>query len=301
MKGIKMETRKTINRFCSFDLIRFRIFHRTCNVGFSRFGSNQNNLLPHKFRKAKAETLAFPSEVLFLLSTMKCSIFVSVLLTVVSPLSTIGANYDCKVDGNYDILDDPDDPLLPTTSEQAWAADKLKTSYNAVHSVYNDDFSIDTISVLGFDYDPAQLEVDNSKDIIDARFNLRGIEKLRDTILARWVKWRMKLRAKNKVGCWLCSNWDDDDAMRVTVDLDATETHSRWEAAWCDELQQGGVLVYEYATDCTIDLYDCTLIPEQTPKDNASNIPGTMTVGAGMEEIQTEAVAEITAQQMNEA
>ncbi len=227
---------------------------------------------------------------------MKCSFLVSALLTVMSLRDTFGTSYDCKVDGNYDIIDDPDNPLLPTITEQEWAASRIKTSFNAVHSVYNNDFTIDTITVQSFDHDPAQLAIDDTKDALDILTRLRGSKKKQETTHASWIRWRMRLKAKNKIGCFLCKNWDDDDAMSVTVDFDAGETHSRWEAAWCDELQQGGVLVFEYSTDCTIDLYDCTLISEEI----GVNIPGPTTVSDGMRQIKAEVEAEIADQEMNE-
>lgn len=232
---------------------------------------------------------------------MKYSVLCSLFLTLASPFGIEGASYSCKADGNYNVLDDPNNPLLPTTSEKAWAADKIKSSYNAVHSVYNNDFTITEITVAGFDYTPARRLEENpiQEDVMDPPMpRLRG--NMDDATAARWIKWRMRLRGNNKVGCRLCSNWDDDDSLSRTVDLDATATHGRWEAAWCDELQQGGVAAFEYAMECTIDLYDCTLITDETLPPNSGIIEIARTVESGMEDIANEAAAEMVVQEINQ-
>lgn len=233
---------------------------------------------------------------------MKYSTLCSLFLTIAFLSGINGASYSCKVDGIYNILDDPNNPLLPTTSQKTWAAGKIKSSYNAVHSVYNNDFTVGNITVVGFDYSPARrLGEDPNQEtlIVDSPLpRLRGNRDMSNA--AQWIKWRMRLRSKNSVACRLCSNWDDDDALRATVDIDATATHTRWEAAWCDELQQGGVAVFEYAMACTIDLYDCTLITEEAPIAN-SGITGTAkTVATGMEDIANEAAAEMVVPGVNQ-
>lgn len=247
---------------------------------------------------------------------MKITALVSAaVLASTSPFVDASSLYNCKVQGTYQVFDDPNDPLLPTTSEKNWATTKIRSSYNAVHSVHNNDFTMTSSSFDEFDYEQARFE--DGKEVIlvqeEASAALRGTPKEKEAPLGWFIMWFFRLRALNVVSCRLCQNWDDDDAMRMTVDLDTPSTHSRWEAAWCDELQQGGKLVFEYATNCAFELYDC-VVTSANPNEEDGAAPGDaapleimdivnagpLVVGAGMEEIQAEAEAEIEAQEMHE-
>ena len=139
---------------------------------------------------------------------------------------------------------------------------------------------------------------------------LRGSKKEEKEHLGFFRYFRYKfLNNQNKVSCSLCNQWDDDDALEAAVELDAldaTATHSRWEAAWCDELRQGGKEVYKYVSDCDITLYACTLASANPNADGGGDAPeikdvhpGPLAVGAGIEEIEAEAEAEIAAQELH--
>lgn len=172
------------------------------------------------------------------------------------PFSLASSIYDCITEGTYKVWDLEDDPLLPTGSQQNWASSRLKTSYNAVHST---DFNMNSEDFDTYTYEP------------DRRYE----NKLRGSVAAgsNILKWHFMYKAQVVIGCTLCSQWDDDDGFLSTESkLDASSTHNRWVAAWCDELQQGPHPVFQYAFDCAIDLYNCVLSSENPTTNGTAPI-----------------------------
>jgi hypothetical protein len=235
---------------------------------------------------------------------MKLTALLSVLLASTTSFVDSASTYSCKVSASYNVYDDPNDPLIPTSSDRNWATGKIKSSYNAVHSSGN-DFTMSSSSFTKFDYSKAMNAEGEVVQAAATTTALRGSKNEEEAPLGGFIRWFMRLRALNVLGCRLCSEWDDDDAMSVTVDLDALDasrTHGRWEKAWCDELQQGGKLVFEYAINCAIELYSCALKSDNPNGDEGGDAPeiidvhpGPIAVGAGMAVIE----AEIAAQEMH--
>jgi hypothetical protein len=190
---------------------------------------------------------------------MKLNILATVLAALAAPplsASAAGTTYSCKIDAGYVVEDDDANPTYPTTAEKDWAASRLITSYRAVHG-----------SSSGGDFD--MVGSSNYDFTLDEKTGTNKNKKLRGKVRG-WSIYDALLRFYGSVQCRLCRTWDDDDAaegaMITTKEQDwlaeqagaPSETHNRWVLAYCDELQQGGQYVFEYAYDCYINLYDCT-------------------------------------------
>jgi hypothetical protein len=198
---------------------------------------------------------------------MKITILATVLALVASPLSaSAGTTYSCKIDAGYEVEDDDTNPTYPTTAEKDWSASKLMTSYRAIHSsTSGGDF--DMVSSSNYDFTLDEQTREKGQVHLPGKLDgnsLRGGTKVRG-----WSIYDALLRFTGSVQCNLCGSWDDDDAAegaKITKKekdwlaeyVGASETHNRWVLAYCDELQQGGQYVFEYASDCYINLYDCT-------------------------------------------
>mmetsp|Transcript_57946 Transcript_57946/g.168021 ORF Transcript_57946/g.168021 Transcript_57946/m.168021 type:complete len:245 (+) Transcript_57946:592-1326(+) len=235
------------------------------------------------------------------------------VLPVVLLLSNLffasAAKYDCDVSATFQTYDDPNDPLIPTKSDRTWAVGRVQTSYNAVHDKDNDDFTMSSASFDSYSYKKARLGDEEEEKETEAveevqqtgglRGLRRALQELKAGLEYKFIYYFHDLRAIVDVFCTLCRDWDDDDSLAMTIDLEdelsATKVHSRWEAAWCDELQQGGRLALEYATNCKIEIYNCKL-SSANPFADGGDEEVAHAVGDGADNIMAEAEKEIAAQ-----
>jgi hypothetical protein len=210
-----------------------------------------------------------PQAYLYYSPNMKINFLATAVLALVaSPLlASAATTYSCKIDAGYVVEDDDTNPTYPTSAEKDWAASRLITSYNAVHnSTSGGDFDMPSSSNYDFTLDEQTSKKGHQVHLpgkLDGN-SLRGGGKVRG-----WSNYDALLRFTGSVQCNYCGSWDDDDAAEgATITkkekdwlaeyVGVTETHNRWVLAYCDELQQGGKYVFEYAYDCYINLFDCT-------------------------------------------
>jgi hypothetical protein len=232
---------------------------------------SSHNFLDQQLDKPQQATFTYFHYLYLLVSTSistiyhqvnrKISAIASILaFLVATPFSAVATTtYTCNVDAGYEIEDDESNPTYPTTSEKNWAAGRLKTSYQALHT--GGDFSMPSITVDNFTLDGQRLNDKNNKNVRTGSGALHMFDAL--------------LWSSSSIACNLCGSWDDDDAAADGAALEetavtkkeadwladyyvkATTTHALWVAAFCDELQHGPA-VFKYAENCQITLYDCT-------------------------------------------
>jgi hypothetical protein len=175
---------------------------------------------------------------------MKISAIASILAFVSTPLSAFAATYTCDVNAGFKLYqDDDENPTYPNTTEKDLAATTLQSSYDALeHTNTNHDFDMSGITVTDFTQTNSTRTNNNYK-------NLRAGNNF-DAIL----------KSTSSVACNLCGSWDDDDAAGAALETAdwLAESHTRWVANFCVELNDLENIFENACSECTITL-SCTL------------------------------------------
>jgi hypothetical protein len=168
----------------------------------------------------------FPTRKLQSKATMKLSIisssnaFTAALLVAMAPwtqqssfLASAVTEYDCTWTGSFEYHE------IATSTDEEWALYSLRSTYNDIHHTYNDDFEASAEYQVSWSNTPAP-----APQTYDASTEGGGI-----------------------VECDTCNAWDDelqvedeDEPLPTTAGPWTQMTNrERWEAGWCDQMDQG--------------------------------------------------------------